>query len=309
MKILITGSCGHIGSYLSDNIHKVKNVSKTILVDNLKSNRFDSLFNSNKKNNLNFFNKDLNDTKSLDEFNDVDLIIHCASMTNAEKSFGKEKEMYKNNINCMKTVIKYCSKTNTRLVHLSSTSVYGKQTKLVDETCEKEFLKPQSPYAKIKIIEENLLKKNKNSLKYNTYRFGTISGVSKGIRFHTAVNKFCLNASLNEKIHVYKTALHQFRPYLSVVDAFQAFKFTIEKNFFENDIFNVLTGNYTVNQILQKIRKFKRNISIKYVDAPIMNQLSYHVDDSKIKYHGLKMKGNLEEDVKNTLKLLQNLKG
>ena len=40
-----------------------------------------------------------------------------------------------------------------------------------------------------------------------------------------------------------------------------------------------------------------------------MNQLSYHVDDSKIKYHGLKMKGNLEEDVKNTLNLLQNLKG
>ena len=309
MKILITGSCGHIGSYLSDNIHKVKNVSKTILVDNLKSNRFDSLFNSKKINKLNFFNKDLNDIRSLDEFNDVDLIIHCASMTNAEKSFGKEKEMYKNNINCMKTVIKYCSETNTKLVHLSSTSVYGKQTKLVDETCEKEFLKPQSPYAKIKMIEENLLKKNKNKLRYNTYRFGTISGVSKGIRFHTAVNKFCLNASLNEKIHVYKTALHQFRPYLSVVDSFQAFKFTIEKNFFENDIFNVLTGNYTVNQILQKIRKFKRDISIKYVNAPIMNQLSYHVDDGKIKYHGLKMKGNLEEDVKNTLKLLQNLRG
>ena len=262
-----------------------------------------------KKNNLNFFNKDLNNVKSLDEFNDIDLIIHCASMTNAEKSFGKEKEMYKNNINCMKTVIKYCSETNTKLVHLSSTSVYGKQTKLVDETCEKEFLKPQSPYAKIKMIEENLLKKNSNKLRYNTYRFGTISGVSKGIRFHTAVNKFCLNASLNEKIHVYKTALHQFRPYLSVVDSFQAFKFTIEKNFFENDIFNVLTGNFTVNQILQKIRKFKRNISIEYVNAPIMNQLSYHVDDSKIKYHGLKMKGNLEEDVKNTLKLLHNLKG
>ena len=46
MKILITGSCGHIGSYLSDNIYKIKNVSKAILVDNLKSNRFDSLFNA-----------------------------------------------------------------------------------------------------------------------------------------------------------------------------------------------------------------------------------------------------------------------
>ena len=308
MKILITGACGHIGSYLAENVYKIKNVSKTILVDNLKSNRFSSLFNSQKKNNLNFFIKDLNDIKSLNEFHDVDLIIHCASMTNAEKSFGKEKEMYNNNINCMKTAIKYCSGHNTRLVHLSSTSVYGKQAKLVDETCEKKFLKPQSPYAKIKIIEENLLKKNKNKLKYNTFRFGTIAGVSKGIRFHTAVNKFCLNASLDNKIHVYKTALHQFRPYLSIVDSFQTFKFTIEKNFFQNDIFNVLTGNYTVNQILNKIRKFKKNISIDYVNAPIMNQLSYHVDDRKIKHHGLKLKGSIEKDIKDTLKLLQNLK-
>ena len=308
MKILITGSCGHIGSYLSDNVHKIKNVSKTILVDNLKSNRLDSLFNLKKKNNLNFFNKDLNDIKSLDEFNNVDLIIHCASMTNAEKSFGKEKEMFNNNINCMKTVIKYCGDNNTKLVHLSSTSVYGKQTNLVDETCEKKFLKPQSPYAKIKIIEENLLKKNSNKISFNTYRFGTISGVSKGIRFHTAVNKFCLNASLNENINVYKTALHQFRPYLSVTDSFEAFKFTIEKNFFHNDVFNVLTGNYTVNQILNKIRKFKRNIKVKYVNAPIMNQLSYHVDDSKMKNYGFKNKGNLEKDINNTLKLLQNLK-
>ena len=308
MKILITGACGHIGSYLSENIHKIKNVSKTILVDNLKSNRFDSLFNSKKKNKLNFFNIDLNDIKSLNQFNDIDLIIHCASMTNAEKSFGKEKEMYNNNINCMKTVIKYCIENNTKLIHLSSTSVYGKQVELVDETCEKKFLKPQSPYAKIKIIEENLLKKNKNKLNYNTYRFGTISGVSKGIRFHTAVNKFCLNASLDNKIHVYKTALHQFRPYLSVVDAFGAFKFTIEKNFFKNDIFNVLTDNYTVNQILGKIRKFKKNISIDYVNAPIMNQLSYHVDDSKIKNQGFKITGSIEKDIKNTLKLLQNLK-
>ena len=308
MKILITGSCGHIGSFISDNVFKIKDVSKTILVDNLKSNRFDSLFNSKKKNNLNFFNKDLNDIKSLNQFNDVDLVIHCASMTNAEKSFGKEKEMFNNNINSMNTVIKYCSETNTKLIHLSSTSVYGKQAKLVDETCEKKYLKPQSPYAKIKIIEENLLKKNSNKLKYNTFRFGTISGVSKGIRFHTAVNKFCLNASLNDKIHVYKTALNQFRPYLSVRDSFEVFKFTIEKNIFQNDIFNVLTGNYTVNQILNKIRKFKKNINIDYVNAPIMNQLSYHVDDSKIKLHGFKVKGNLEHDIKDTLNLLQNLK-
>ena len=57
MKVLITGACGHIGSFLSEKIHKIKGVSRGILVDNLKSNRFNSLYNFEKKNNLSFFFK------------------------------------------------------------------------------------------------------------------------------------------------------------------------------------------------------------------------------------------------------------
>ena len=308
MKVLITGACGHIGSFLSEKIHKIKGVSRGILVDNLKSNRFNSLYNFEKKNNLSFFLRDLNNLNALNDFHNVDVIIHCASMTNAEKSFGKEKEMYRNNLNCLKTTMRYCINRNTKLIHLSSTSVYGKQTDLVDENCERRFLKPQSPYAKIKLIEEKLLKKNSNKLKYNTFRFGTIAGVSKGIRFHTAVNNFCLNAAIGEKIKVYKTALHQYRPYLSIRDSFKVFKFCLENNFFENDIFNVLSGNFTVNQILNKIKKIKKRIKIVYVNSPIMNQLSYHVDDKKIKKKGLILKSNIDVDIKDTLLLFKNLK-
>ena len=308
MKIIITGACGHIGSYIAENIYKIKKVKKTILVDNLKSNRFCSIFNLNKRNNLEFYIKDLNDIESLDKFKKIDYLIHCASMTNAEKSFGKEKEMYKNNLNCLNTVVNYCKKNKVKLIHLSSTSVYGKQAEIVDENCEKKYLKPQSPYAKIKLIEEKILKKETKKLKYVTFRFGTIAGVSKGIRFHTAVNKFCFNAALNEKIAVYKTAMHQYRPYLSIRDAFIVFKFCIEKDFFNNDIYNVLTGNFTVNQILKKIKKVKKNIKISLVNTKIMNQLSYHVDDSKIRNEGLKLRSKIDDDIKNTLKLFNYLK-
>ena len=307
MKVLITGACGHIGSFLVENIHKIKSISKAILVDNLKSNRFNSLYNFEKKNNLSFFLRDLNNLNALNDFHNVDVIIHCASMTNAEKSFGKEKEMFKNNLNCLKTVMNFCNSNKVKLIHISSTSVYGKQTNLVDETCEKKYLKPQSPYAKIKLIEENLLKKQKK-LKYTTFRFGTIAGVSKGIRFHTAVNKFCFNAALNENITVYKTALHQYRPYLSLKDAFQVFKFCIDNNFFKNDIYNALSGNFTVNQILKKIKKTKKKIKISFVKSAIMNQLSYHVDDTKLKNEGLKLNSNLEKDIKDTLNLFNYLK-
>ena len=307
MNLLITGCCGHIGSYLAENIYKIKKIKKTILVDNIKSNRFCSLFNLNKKNNLKFYLRDVDKKNSLNDFKKINYVIHCASMTNAEKSFGKKNEMYENNLKCLDNIIQFCIKNNSKLIHLSSTSVYGKQADIVDETCEDKYLKPQSPYADIKLIEERKLKKYTNKIKYNTFRFGTITGVSKGIRFHTAVNKFCLNASIGEDITVYKTALNQYRPYLSLRDAFKVFKFSIENDFFKNDIFNALSGNYTVKQIINKIKKNKKKISIKLVQSEIMNQLSYHVSDNKLRKEGLVLNSQIDLDIKNTLKLLKNI--
>ena len=307
MNLLITGCCGHIGSYIAENIHKIKKIKKTIVVDNIKSNRFCSLFNLNKKNNLKFHLIDVDKKNSLNQFKNIQYVVHCASMTNAEKSFGKEKEMHNNNIRCLENVINFCKKNKAKLIHLSSTSVYGKQTKIVDEDCEKKYLKPQSPYAKIKIIEENILKKMRDKIKYNTFRFGTITGVSKGIRFHTAVNKFCLNAAINEDVTVYRTAINQYRPYLSLRDAFKTIKFSIEKDFFKNDIFNILSGNYTVHQIIQKIKKKKKNLKFKLVNSEIMNQLSYHVSCKKINKEGLFLNNMIDKDINDTLKLLDNI--
>ena len=59
----------------------------------------------------------------------------------------------------MNNVINFCKVNKCKLIHISSTSVYGKQSSLVDENCEKKFLKPQSPYADIKLIEEEKLKR------------------------------------------------------------------------------------------------------------------------------------------------------
>ena len=307
MKLILTGAAGHIGSYLAEKINLIPKIKEVILIDNMSSNRYISIFNLNKKLNYKFYQIDLSIKNSLNQFKNVDYLIHCASMTNAEKSFSVEKEMFRNNLDCMNNVISYCKKNKVKLIHISSTSVYGKQSKIVDENCEKKFLKPQSPYAKIKLIEEKMLKKSRN-INYNTFRFGTISGYSKGMRFHTAVNKFCFNAALNEKIAVYKTAMDQYRPYLSIRDAFKLFKFCIEKDFFKNEIFNVLSGNFTVRQIISKIKKRKKKIKVKFVETKIMNQLSYHVDDSKLRKFGLKLNSDIQKDIDDTLKLFKYLK-
>ena len=306
MKILITGACGHIGSYLIENIYKIKKIKKVFLIDNFNTQRYQTLFNLNKKIKYSFFDIDLS-KNNLAKFEKVDYVLHFASLTNAQGSFNKRKEMFRNNLGCMKNIIEYCRRTKAKLVHLSSTSVYGKQAKIVNES-DTHLLRPQSPYAEIKLIEENLLQKNSKHLKYMSFRFGTIAGISKGMRFHTAINKFCFNVSLKEKIYVYKTAYNQYRPYLSLKDAFKVFKFCIEKDLFINSTFNALTGNYTVKQIIDMIKKFKKGVKIKFVKTKIMNQLSYQVDNQKLNKFGLKLKSDIKKDIKETLNLLKGLK-
>src|SRR6056300_1590148 len=164
MKLLITGACGHIGSYLIQNIHKIKKINEVLLIDNFNSQRFNSLFNIKQKKKFKFYNIDLSKNK-LQLFPKVDFIIHCASHTNAQGSFKIKKEMYRNNLNCMKNIINYTKKNKSKLIHISSTSVYGKQSRMVNEDDE-SFLKPQSPYAEIKLIEEKLLKINKKKIRY-----------------------------------------------------------------------------------------------------------------------------------------------
>ena len=108
MNLLITGCCGHIGSYLVNNINKIRKIKKTFIIDNFHSTQINSLFNVKKKNNIKFYNLDLTKKNSLKIFNKIDYVIHLASMTNAAGSFKKKNEMYKNNINCMKNIINFC---------------------------------------------------------------------------------------------------------------------------------------------------------------------------------------------------------
>ena len=92
MNLLITGGCGHIGSYIIDNIKMIKKIKKTIIIDSLKTTQINSLFNS-KKNNLKFYIRDLTKQDSLKDIKKIDYVIHLASMTNAAGSFSKKKEM------------------------------------------------------------------------------------------------------------------------------------------------------------------------------------------------------------------------
>ncbi|MDC0193251.1 SDR family oxidoreductase [Pelagibacteraceae bacterium] len=310
MKIIVTGALGHIGSDLIRKIFYSFKTAEIILIDSLMTQRYASLFNLPKKNKFKFYNSDINNLKLKDKFKNVDIVVHLAAITDATWSLNNKKIVEKNNFLSTKNVASACIKNKSKLILISSTSVYGTQNKTVDENCSRRELQPQSPYANTKLKEEALLKKlaKEKKLNYVILRFGTIYGVSKGMRFHTAVNKFCWQASMGEPLSVWKTALNQKRPYLDLNDASRAICFIIKKNLFDNDTYNVLTNNHSVKDIIKEIKKNIKNTKISYVNNKIMNQLSYEVLNNKFIGKGFKFNGSLKKSVKKTLKLLDGLK-
>jgi len=309
-KIIITGALGHIGSKLIRTIPKYFPKAECILIDNLSSQRYCSLFNLPENGIYYFYERDIFDPSIEQLFLNGDIVIHLAAITDADASISKPDEVNKVNYIGTEIIASLCVKHNIPLIFISTTSVYGTQDGLVDEDCSDIELQPQSPYAESKLLAEKIIIKmgNTKGLKFVILRFGTIFGTSRGMRFHTAVNKFIWQACTGIPLSVWRLALYQKRPYLDLNDAINAIIFVISNNLWKNTIYNIVTINTTVNDIITHIKHYIPDTNIEFVDTKIMNQLSYEVDNKKFIKEGFKYKGKLENGIIKSIILLKRIR-
>lgn len=309
MKIVVTGGLGHIGSRLIRELAAWHPGAEIVVIDNMSAQRYCSLFDLPGGARYRFVEADLIKADLAPLLAGADAVFHLAALTNAAGSFEIAQELERNNFQATEKVARACLAAKAPLVYLSSTSVYGTSASEVDEDCSEDELKPQSPYAETKLKEERLVAElTKQGLRAISFRFGTIFGVSAGMRFHTAVNKFCWQASVGQPITVWRTASDQKRPYLDLGDAMSAFKLVLDKNLFDGRLYNVLTANLTVSRIVDEIRRHAPGLKIEFVDTKIMNQLSYEVLDRKFRAQGFEPKGDIGRGVADTMNLLKGVR-
>ena len=308
MKIIVTGAIGHIGSYIVRDLGVQFPKAEIVMIDNMMTQRYASLFNLPPLGNYHFIEDDVNSIDLKAVFSGANVVIHLAAITDATGSFDRAEELENNNYQSTVKVANACIETGASLIALSSTSVYGTQNDVVDEDCSEDELLPQSPYATTKLKEEKLIAKlcKEKGLKAIHCRFGTIFGASAGMRFHTAVNKFCWQAVMGRPISVWRTAYDQKRPYLDLLDASRAIELIIKNNIFDGRVYNVLTNNSTVREVVDVIREFVPDIEVGFVDSKIMNQLSYEVLDNRFKSQGFISVGSLRRGIGETVSLLSN---
>lgn len=306
MKIVVTGALGHIGSYLIRDLPLSFPGAQIVMIDNLMTQRFSSLFNLPKTGDYRFIEADVTTMDLGPVIDGATALIHLAAITDATGSVERAAQVEANNLQATRKVAEACVYHAVPLIALSSTSVYGTSNSVVSEDCSADELNPQSPYASTKLKEEALLSDlcKDGKLRAVCCRFGTIFGVSPGMRFHTAVNKFCWQAVMNRPLTVWRTAYEQKRPYLDLLDAAGAIAFIMRNSLFDGQIYNVLTLNATVREIVDRIREFIPNTSVEFVDSPIMNQFSYEVSGERIRRCGFTPSGDLTRGIAETLSWL-----
>lgn len=308
MNVLVTGGLGHIGSKLIRDLASLPAVKLIRILDNLSTQRLCSLFNLPDVVRYEFVEGDIGNSKDLDySLKEIDVVFHLAAMTDAPSTIKMPELTREINYEGTKKVVQASVNHGVKkIIYPSTTSVYGPCTGVVTE--EWKNCKPASPYARYKLKgEEAVLEAaKKNLIEGTVLRFGTIYGPSVGMRFHTAVNKFVFQACMGLPLTVWEDAYEQYRPYLALSDAIRAFQLMIEPGLGNGEVYNVLTQNNTVKQLVDTIHSYVPDVKVVFTKAPILNQTSYYVSCSKIRKHGFEPQGDLRKSIKETVDLLKS---
>ncbi len=301
MVILVTGGCGYIGSRLMRDLASNRKFggSTVRVIDNMMRERYVAIMDLSPDGRFEFIEGDIRKDDDLKRaFQDVDMVVDLAGITNAPLSFERKDLTFDVNVNGGRKVVDYALKASVKkLVYSSTASVYGPTTGVVNE---KYPCKPISPYGESKLQGENacLNASEQNGLDATVLRLGTVFGYSIGMRFDTVVDRFTYLACIGMPLTVWESAQNEKRPYLHITDAADAITFALTQPGMKGEIYNVIGENASLNRITTAIKKEIHDVRIVITPTPNLNQVSYELDGSKIERIGFRPRHTLDEGVR-----------
>lgn len=237
MKILIAGGAGYIGSALVPSL--LDRGYKVVVVDLL-------WFGNHLPKNVHVIQKDVMDLTQ-NELNGFDQVIFLAGLSNDPMAEFSPSQNFVFNA-AAPAFLCYLSKKAgaRRYIYAGSCSVYGYTVnKLYDENSPTIS---NYPYGISKLQGEQTVMQMEDELfSVISLRQGTVSGYSPRMRLDLVVNAMFKSAISDQVITVNNPAI--WRPVLSINDAVKAYIRAIEAQENISGIFNIASGNFTVGEI------------------------------------------------------------
>ena len=281
-KVTVTGACGFIGSHLTKQFIErgFHVVGVDCLDDNLysrsvKESRLKAL---KQLSNFDFANINIATDELDSSIIDSKFVFNLAAIPGQVLSWKLFDKYVESNILGTKKVIDSCIRNKvTRIIHASTSSVYGKFA-VGDEL---QDTKPISPYGITKLAAENLLfaLTSSNNLDFTILRYFSVYG--PGQRPDMAIQRFLTAIKMGQEINITGDGT-QKRDITYVQDVVEA---TISASSIteKKQIFNISGGKqFTLNQIIDECFNVSGLKSkINYVDRPIGDQEETFGDISK----------------------------
>ena len=110
MKIIITGALGHIGSKATRELPRMFPGCEIVMIDNLLTQRYFSLFNLPEGGNYQFHEADILSIKLKPIFEGADAVLHLAAITDATGSFQNQEQVESVNYEGTVKVAETCKK-------------------------------------------------------------------------------------------------------------------------------------------------------------------------------------------------------
>jgi len=283
MKVLVTGSQGYIGTFLTqflqDNRMQITGIDAGYYKDCNLIPIHDLVENKN---------IDIRDI-NLEDVLDFDAIVHLAALSNDPVGELDEKLTFDINYKATINLAKLAKEAGVkRFVFVSTQSIYGISNSKIELDEYSSVKNPQTAYAKSKWLAEQELKTLEDKNFEIVYvRPSTVFGWSPRLRTDIVFNNLLISGLIHGKIDVHSDGT-PWRPIVHIDDLskFILRVLNAEKDRIAGKAFNVgvLNGNYTVKEIAEAAKScLPNNTTISYNTENLVDPRSYKVSFERAK--------------------------
>lgn len=246
MKILVTGVLGTVGSILND---KLKSKGHSVFGVDLPHHPGETGFAQSMSSELsNYCRCDISEYRQIERvietFGPFDLVYNCAAEFGRWNGEDYYEQLWKTNAIGLKHIIRLQEKHKFKLVHFSSSEVYGDYDGVMSEDImDKIEIKQMNDYAITKWANEMQIRNSRimNGTETVVVRLFNTYGPGEYYHPYRSVNcKFCYHALNNLPITVF-TGHYRSSTYID--DAVSAIS-NISDNFIDGRVYNIGSNEY-----------------------------------------------------------------
>lgn len=291
MKILVTGSCGYVGTQLVPSL-----LSQGHEVIGVDTKWFGNFLEDHPK--LTIIETDIRETDAI-PMDGVDAVIHLANIANDPCSDLNSKMNWEVNGLATKFLVEKAIDSGVKqFIYASSGSVYG--VKEEPEVTEELSLVPISDYNKTKMVSERILLSYEDDIAIQIVRPATVCGYSPRMRLDVSVNILTMLAVTKGEITVFGG--DQTRPNIHMQDMIRVYHHFLD-NPSVTGIYNAGFENVSIMEIAERAAA---KTGAKITVTPSNDPRSYRLSSKKLLATGFEQKYGIDNAIDEVIELFKD---